>query len=113
MQREDRIRLQHMLDAARDALGFAEGRTREDLDSDRQFLLAVVKSLEIVGEAGSQVSEETRQEAADLPWREIVDMRHRLVHGYYDINHDIVWSTLRDDLPELITSLEKILRPTP
>jgi uncharacterized protein with HEPN domain len=53
MRNEDRIRLQHMLDAARDALGFAEGRTRQDLDSDRQLVLAVVKCAEIIGEAAS------------------------------------------------------------
>jgi uncharacterized protein with HEPN domain len=101
-----------MLDATRDALSFAKGRTRKDLDTDRQLLLALVKCFEIIGEAAGQVSAEARSEVADLPWRDIVDMRHRLVHGYYDINHDIVWSTVQDDLPalaEILAAVPKVL----
>ena len=109
MQHDDRIRLQHMLDAVRDALSFAAGRRRDDLDTDRQFLLAVIKCLEIVGEAASRVSEETRSRFGTLPWRDIIDMRHRLIHGYYDINHDVVWSTLRHDLPSLEEQLAEAL----
>jgi len=110
MRNDDRIRLRHMLDAARDALCFAEGRRREDLDADRQFVMAVVKCVEIVGEAATQVSSETRAEVPELPWQDIIDMRHRLVHAYYDINLDIVWSTLQEDLPPLIKILEATLK---
>jgi uncharacterized protein with HEPN domain len=110
MRHEDEIRLRHMLDAAGDALSFAGGRKRADLDQDRQFLLAVVKCFEIIGEAASQVSSSGQSESAALPWREMVDMRHRLVHGYYDINHDIVWSTLQEDLPRLIEALRQVLK---
>jgi len=109
MRNEDRIRLQHMLDAARDALSFAEGRTRHDLDTDRQLVLAVVKCVEIIGEAASQVSSETQAATDQLPWRKIVAMRHRLVHAYYNINLDVVWSTLREDLPPLVETLQAIL----
>ena len=113
MEREDQVRLRHMLDAAQDAMSFACGRRRQDLDTDRQLLLAVVKCFEIIGEAASQLSEEARGEADDLPWREIVDMRHRLVHGYYDINHDVVWSTLKEDLPTLVQTLRALLKTEP
>ena len=109
MKNEDRVRLRHMLDAARDALSFAQGREREDLDSDRQLVMAVVKCVEILGEAASRVSPETRAEIPELPWRDMTDMRHRLVHGYYDIDLDIVWSTLREDLPPLVETLQKDL----
>ena len=109
MRNEDRIRLQHMLDAAQDALSFAEGRTREDLETDRQLVLAVVKCVEIVGEAAGQVPSEARSEVPGLPWRDIIAMRHRLVHAYYDINLDIVWSTLREDLPPLLATLKSAL----
>jgi len=97
-----------MLDAAGDALSFARGRKREDLDCDRQFAMALVKCVEIIGEAASHVSVETRRDTTQLPWRDIIDMRHRLVHGYYDINFDILWSTLREDLPPLIEALRAI-----
>ena len=109
MRNDDAIRLRHMLDAARDALSFAEGRSREDLDRDRQFVLAVVKCIEILGEAAARVSSEGQAEAAELPWRDMIDMRHRLVHAYYDVNLDVVWSTLREDLPPLIAALESVI----
>jgi uncharacterized protein with HEPN domain len=108
MRNEDRTRLQHMLDAARDAASFARGRQREDLDSDRQFAMASVKCVEIIGEAANSVSVETQRDLAQLPWRDMIDMRHRLVHGYYDINFDILWSTLQQDLPPLIDALQAI-----
>ena len=77
MQRPDVIRLEHMLDAAREAVAFIAGRTRADLDSNRMLVLAVVKSIEIIGEAASRVSEEGRATVPHLPWRQIVGMRNR------------------------------------
>ena len=109
MRRDDEIRLRHMLDAAREAVAFASGRSREDLSADRMFALAVVKDIEILGEAAARVSSETRSRHPQLPWQDIAGMRHRLIHAYFDINLDIVWSTLLDDLPSLISSLEEIL----
>jgi len=100
-----------MLDAARDAVAFARSRKREDLDRDRQFALALVKCVEILGEAASQVSAEGQKEVVALPWREMIDMRHRLVHAYYDINLNILWRTVRDDLPPLIQVLEQVIGP--
>ena len=111
MRDEDRIRLRHMLDAARDAVTFAQGRTCEDLARDRQFALALVKCVEIIGEAASQVSADGQKEVVALPWREIIDMRHRLVHAYYDINLNILWRTVRDDLPPLIQVLQPPVDP--
>ena len=110
MRSEDRIRLRHMLDAAQDALSFAEGRCREDLDSDRQFVLAVVKCVEIIGEATGKVSDEARSAIPELPWQDIIHMRHRLIHAYYDVDLDIVWSTLREDLPALVDVLQQHLK---
>jgi uncharacterized protein with HEPN domain len=109
MRNEDKVRLRHMLDAARDALSFAEGRHREDLGSDRQLVMAVVKCVEIIGEAASRVSPQVQAETPEIPWRDMTDMRHRLVHGYYDINLDIVWSTLQEDLPPLAETLRGIV----
>ena len=71
--------------------------------------MAVVKCVEIIGEAANNVSAAGREEAASLPWENMVGMRHRLVHGYYDINLDVVWSTLQEDLPPLVDALEIIL----
>lgn len=109
MQRDDRIRLQHMLDGAREALSFADGRRREELDEDRLLVLGLVKAIEIIGEAAYQVSESTRADVLGVPWEDIVGMRHRLVHAYFDINLDVLWRTVLDDLPPLIAPLQSVL----
>lgn len=78
------------------------GRSREDLDANRMLALALVRSIEVIGEAGSQVSQEGRTEAPNIPWAEIVAMRNRLIHAYFDVNLDVVWQTVEEDLPQLM-----------
>jgi len=112
MHRSDSIRLRHMLDAAHEAVAFARDRERADLESDRQLVLALVKDIEIMGEAAYQVAQTARQLVPGIPWDDIIGMRHRLVHAYFDINLDILWRTVQDDLPPLIVELERILEST-
>ena len=109
MRLDDRIRLRHMLDAAKEAQSFAFGRTRKDLREDRQLALSFVKLLEIIGEAATKIGDSTRSELPDLPWPEIAGMRHRLIHAYHDIDFDRVWDTVIDDLPALVKSIEAVL----
>ncbi len=113
MRQDDDARLRHMLDAAMDAAGFADGRTRADLDSDRMLVLAIVKCIEIIGEAASKVSAAGRERAASLPWADIIAMRHRLIHAYYDVDLDVVWNTVAVDLPALIGGLRDAFRQEP
>lgn len=109
MHKDDAIRLRHMLDAARQAVQFTQGRKRSDLDRDPMLMLSLLKLVEIVGEAASQVTDSGQARVPDIPWADIVGMRHRLVHAYFDINLDILWQTVRHDLPSLISILEKAL----
>lgn len=110
----DRVRLQHMLDAAQIAVRSAEGRRREDLDDEEDLLVhGLVRLVTVVGEAASAVSEAARGQLAAIPWSDVVNMRHRLVHGYFDVNLDILWATVRKSLPELIGDLEQALQPPP
>jgi uncharacterized protein with HEPN domain len=109
MSVSDRIRLQHMLDAALEAIAFAEGRSLEQLRNDRMLLLSLVKEIEIIGEAASQISEEFRSTNSHVPWAEIRGMRNRLIHAYADVNVDIVWSTITSDLPLLARIVEELL----
>lgn len=109
MYKDDTIRLHHMLDAARQALQFTQGKTRADLNTDPMLKLALVKLIEIVGEAANQVTDEGRTQAPDIPWADIVGMRNRLIHAYFDINLEILWRTIQFDLPPLIAALEHIL----
>lgn len=110
MRDDDRIRILHMIDAGREAMEFSSGCCRADLNSNRMLVLSLVKSVEILGEAASKVSEELRNDYPDLPWREMVTMRNRLIHGYFDINLDIVWQTVVTELPPLVAMLESIAK---
>ena len=98
-----------MLDAAWEARSFVEHATRSELDGDRRLLLALVKCIEIIGEAAARTSEETQQALPSIPWSDIVGMRNRLIHGYFDVDLDVVWATVQYELPPLIAELERIL----
>ena len=108
-QHEPLVRVRHMLDHAREAVEMTEGRSRSDLDADRQLNLALVRLLEVVGEAAARVPEDYRQQHPDIPWRDIADLRNRLIHGYDTVNFDILWTIIRKDLPPLIEMLERIV----
>lgn len=98
-----------MHDAARLAIDFTAGKNRNDLDNNIALVLAIVKAIEIIGEAASKVTAECRTECSEIPWQDIIGMRHRLIHAYFDINLDIVWQTVTTEMPILITELEKAL----
>ena len=109
MNPRDRVRLQHLADALNSAIRFAQGRQRGDLDTDEMLLFALVRAIEIVGEAANQVTAETRAQLPDLPWASIIGMRNRLVHAYFDINRDILWTTVTEAAPLLVESLKNVL----
>jgi len=91
LRHESDIRLRHMLDHAKEAVAMASGRTRRELDSDRQLNLSLVRLLEIIGEAAGHVPAEERIRHPDIPWPETVGLRNRLIHGYDSVDFDILW----------------------
>ena len=105
MHAEDRVRLHHMVEAAESALQFIAGRQRTDLDEDRMLLFALVRAIEIVGEAASRLSEEMKATHTGIPWRAIIGMRNRLIHAYFEINTAIVWQTVTQEIPALLPQL--------
>lgn len=109
MSPNDRWRVRHMIDAAEHALTFIQGRNRKDLEGDAMLRLALTRAVEIVGEAAAQVSEAGRDELAAVPWPQIIGMRNRLVHAYFDINRDILWDTVELALPPLLEQLKTAL----
>lgn len=112
MSRRDEINfLRDMLDATKEAVSFAEGKQRGDLDKDRKLVLAIVRLIEIIGEAADHLSREFQEAHPEIPWPVIIGMRNRLAHAYFDVDLDRVWDTVRDDLPPLIAQLEKIVPP--
>ena len=112
MRRDDAWMLDMLL-AARNAVKFAAPLTFPEFENDHLHQLAILKSIEIIGEAASRISEETKTKQPDIPWTEIIGMRNRLVHGYFDIRLDRVWQTVQNDLPPLIAQLEGLVPPEP
>jgi uncharacterized protein with HEPN domain len=110
---DDRTRLQHMLDAARKAARLAAGRDRAELDAeDNPLADALVHLISVIGEAANKVSSATCSDLDAIPWPDVIGMRNRLIHSYFDINLDILWATVQDSLPSLIRLLESTLAET-
>jgi len=109
MSGNDRVRLQHMLEAANEALSFVEGKTPADLASDRMLALSLTREIEIIGEAASKVSLDCRANLSAIPWGMVVGIRNRLIHAYFNVDLDVVWSTVTSDFPDLIRELERAL----
>ena len=84
-------------------------KNRGDFDTNRQLLLSLVKEIEIIGEAAARISDELKEELSAIPWRQIVAMRNRLIHAYFDIDPDIVWSAVTIELPALLEILDRVL----
>lgn len=106
---DDQTRLRHMLDHAVEATEMVRGHTRLDLDTDRKLNLALVRLLEIVGEAAARVSVEARERIPGIPWDDIVGMRNRIVHGYDAVDFDILWDVVDLHLPPLVAELRRVL----
>jgi len=109
MKPDDRIRLRHIADALSSAIRFAAGRGREDLDKDEMLTFALVHTLQIVGEAAGKISLEVREQSQQIPWSNIIGMRNRLVHAYFDIDLDILWTTVTVDAPMLLRQVRLLL----
>jgi uncharacterized protein with HEPN domain len=106
---DDRTRIRHAIDATEKAIEFTARTTREDLAHDEPLALALVHLLEIVGEASRHVSPGTQKVHPEVPWRDVIAARNRPSHGYFDINYDVIWDTVQDDLPGLVEALSRVL----
>jgi uncharacterized protein with HEPN domain len=104
----DDDRVAHIVEACEEVATFVAGRTRDELGDDRMLQLALVKLVEIVGEAAKAVSNDTRRRYPEVPWSAAARTRDRLTHHYFDVNLDVLWSTVTEDLPALLGGL----RPT-
>jgi uncharacterized protein with HEPN domain len=106
-RRDVMVRLRHMLDHAREAAEMTRGKTRADLAANRKLNLALVRLLEIVGEAASRMAPAECAVYPDIPWLEIVSLRNRLIHGYDNVDFDILWQIVTRDLPQDILRGER------
>ncbi len=108
-RRDPVVFVHHMLDHALEARQMTRGRARADLDKDRMLNLALVRLMEVVGEASRRVPDDFRSRYPRVPWRETSDFRNRLIHGCDEINFDTLWEIIQEHLPPLIEQLETIL----
>lgn len=104
-QHDDAVSLRQMLDHSLEAVELVRERSRADLDRDRVLELALIRLVEIVGEAANRVSLRCQEQHPEVAWREIIGLRNRLIHGYDSINHDMLWRILTGDFPGLVTVL--------
>lgn len=109
MPKDDMVYLGHMLDTAKEAQTLIQGKDRKAFDTDRALRLALAHLIQTLGEAARQVSEKIQKEHSEIPWEEVIGMRHKIVHDYMAIDEDIVWQVVTIDLPALIIGLEGII----
>jgi uncharacterized protein with HEPN domain len=105
---DDADRLRYMRDAARSALRFVAGRERENLAEDEMLLFSVIRALEIIGEAASKITEPTKRKYPRVPWRQVIGMRNWLSHAYFQVEPDLVWETVTEELPVLLEELGEV-----
>jgi uncharacterized protein with HEPN domain len=108
--RDDRSRLNDILEAIDLIILFAQGRTREDLTTDRLLQSALLHQLYVIGEAARRISENIKDRHADVPWRVIYGFRNHIAHEYFSLDLDIVWQTETDDVPKLKARMSEIVR---
>jgi uncharacterized protein with HEPN domain len=99
-----------MIEAAEAVADFVSRRNQADLDTDRMLLFALVRAIEVFGEAAAKVSSETRAATAYIPWTEIVAMRNRLIHAYFEVNRTILWKTATEEIPALLPTLRGLVK---
>jgi len=108
--KDDIIRVRHMLDFARKTVQFNKGKSRADLDFNEMLAMATIHLIELIGEASRTISAELHHQYPEIPWDLISGTRNRLIHGYIDVDLDVVWTIVTKDLPLLIVQLRRILK---
>ncbi len=109
-RRDTRDYLQDIVDAISDAESFTKNLTYDQFVKDRKTLNAVVRSLEIIGEASKQLPNSLKNQFPELPWKEITGMRDKLIHAYFGMDTEMIWQTVKENIPPLKQTLQKILK---
>jgi uncharacterized protein with HEPN domain len=102
--------LRDMRDNAKRAIDFSVGLSYETFSRDEKTVYAVIRAIEVIGEAAANIPEDIRSQYNDIPWREIKGMRNKLVHRYFGINMEVVWQTIQEDLPMIINVIDGVLK---
>lgn len=111
-QHDPRVTVGQMLDHISEALAFVSGKQRSDLEEDRKLELALIRLVEVVGEAASRLPPGFREKHPAVPWKDAVGMRNRLIHAYDTFDKDILWTAVHKEFPRIKVQLERILSAT-
>jgi uncharacterized protein with HEPN domain len=109
MKRDDNVYLHHIMDAIELIEDYTKGMSENEFLTNSMAHDAVVRQIEIIGEAARNISDEFQSKYPELPWAKMVGIRNKITHEYFNVNYAIVWDTVKDDLPSLKKSINKIL----
>lgn len=98
-----------ILNSIEEAIEFTGSMTFDEFSQDKKTVNAVIRSLEVLGEAAGKIPDDLREEAAEIPWEKIIGMRNKLIHEYFGVDLEIVWTVIKEELPPLIQHLNKLL----
>lgn len=110
MKKDDTVYLRHILDAIHRIESYIHGVSKGEFLNNNLLQDGVVRQLEIIGEATRNLSDEFREEHSDVPWKQIIGLRNRIVHAYFDIDFEITWTIIQVDIPSLKPRIEAYLR---
>ncbi|WP_371802354.1 DUF86 domain-containing protein [Candidatus Lokiarchaeum ossiferum] len=108
MVKDDLTRILHIYDACTEIIHFTKNITKTQFRNNRMLQLAIVHLFEIIGEAANSISVEIPQKYPSIPWKSLIGMRNRLIHGYFDIDLNIVWQTIQSDIPFLLKEIKSL-----
>ena len=108
-QRRDELLIQDMIEAIDHTFDFVKNVTRDEFENNYEKQSAIIRQFEIIGEAATKISNQMKQDNREIEWKDIIGMRNKMIHDYFEINLVVVWDTVRDDLPKYKSQIEKIL----
>src|SRR5262245_40121209 len=111
MNARDLVRFKHMLESAETILSFIDEKDKKHFLKNTMLASAVIRHLEIIGEAAVAISAATKKAFPDFPWKQMIGMRNQLIHAYFDIDNEIIWKTATESVPELVEQLKLIIYP--
>lgn len=109
-KRDYKLFIRDVRDCAKKIMDYTEGKTFEEFTENQMLIDAVIRNLEVIGEATKNIPDEVKQKYPRIEWRKIGDLRNIIIHGYFRIDHDILWDIIQNKIPDLATNIEAVLR---
>ncbi|MBJ6610263.1 MAG: DUF86 domain-containing protein [Candidatus Thiothrix moscowensis] len=108
MSREWRFYLDDMIEFAELVLEYTEGYSQEQFEQDRRTYDATLRNMELIGEAATHIPDDIRDQAQNIPWRQLIATRNRIIHTYLGLDNDVLWSIIQTDIPQLLSDLRQL-----